>query len=1315
MAAHHGSVGEFDASRESWTSYCERLELYFVANEVLDAAKQRAIFLTVCGPTTYQLVRNLVAPAKPTDKSLAALVKLVEDHHSPQPSVTVHRFKFNSRTQADGETIAAFVAELRRLSEHCEFGDQLDVMLRDRLVCGVRDTNVQRRLLAESKLTYKKAFDLAQAAEVATQNARDLQGPPPPASVNVMQRAGGARSHRPGPSLCYRCGDTQHRATDCRFKDAECRFCHKKGHLEKVCFAKNKQTPPARNYRGGRRNAAKQVQQTSPAGRERQHDQPHDTSSSPADDDVGAYSLFHTTGRCGPVKPMMVALNVNQAEIQMELDTGASCSIISEATYRSLWPPESAPPLKPSPIKLRTYSGEDLPVKGSISVLVQYQDQETSLPLTVVAGNGSSLLGSDWLLKLTLDWKSLCVCQVQNAAWKSLSSMLESHATLFNEELGLMKGRTAKLHVDPAVPPRFCQARTVPYALRDKVAQELDRLERLGIIEPVPYSDWAAPIVPVVKQDGTIRICGDYKVTVNKAAKVDSYPLPRVEDLLASIGHGKSFTKLDLAHAYLQIPLDEESQQYVVINTQQGLYKYNRLPFGIASASAIFQRTIEGILHGIPNISIYIDDILVTGETEANHLETLSLVLDRLEEAGLRLKKPKCEFMQESVDYLGHTISARGIQPTKEKVRAVAEAPTPKNLTQLRSFLGLVNYYGKFLPQLANTFAPLYSLLQKDTKWTWGKDQQDAFREAKQQLTSSCVLVHFDPTKELILACDASPYGIGAVLSHRLADGSDKPIAFASRSLADAEKKYSQLDKEALAIIFGVKKFHHYVYGRNFTILSDHKPLKHLFDYSRPIPAMASARIQRWALTLSAYQYDIEYKPGSAHANADLLSRLPLPDAPGKVPIPGETVLLMEALHTLPVTAAEIKRWTERDPLMSTVRKMVLQGWQPTTEEELRPFHSRRNELSVHDGCVLWGSRVVIPQAGRARVLGELHEEHPGTSRMKALARSVAWWPKMDSDIEAKVKQCHACQENQKSPAAAPLHPWDWPKRPWARIHIDHAGPFMGKIFLVVVDAHSKWLEVTPVASTSSQATIQALRRIFATHGLPEMLVSDNGTAFTSEEFRQFLKTNGVRAVNSAPYHPASNGLAERAVQTFKRALKKATPGDLERHLQQFLFRYRITPHATTGVPPADLLFGRHPRSRLDLMTPGVSATVERSQQRQQAAHDQHAKDRSFQINDQVFVRSFRGPVQWLPGMVTAINGPLSYEITLSDNRVVRRHVDHVRARTSTTDAADGDWVPDVPTDPPVIIPPPNRDPAPEFRRSTRQCSAPVRFDPSSH
>ena len=686
MAAHHGSVGEFDAGKETWTSYCERLQLYFLANDVATAEKQRAIFLTVCGATTYQLIRNLVAPEKPTERSLDELIQLVEDHHAPKPSVTVHRFKFNSRTQSDGETIAAFVAELRRLSEHCDFGDQLDNMLRDRIVCGVRDTHVQRRLLAEPQLTYKKAFDLAQAAEMAAQSARELQATTP-ASVNAMQRASNARSQTRDSSKCYRCGNTQHRATDCPFMDSECRFCHKKGHLEKVCFAKNRQPPPVRHNRRSRRKPTRQVQAC---------EADEGTQSTPLNaslsnhTDAEAYSLFHTAGQRGPAKPIMVPVKVNQAEIKMELDTGASVSIISETTFRSLWSRGHAPPLQPSHIKLRTYTGESLVVKGSILVLVQYQDQEAKLPLTVVAGSGTSLMGRDWLEKLRLDWQSLCVFNVRPTAGASLADVLESHKDVFNDTLGLIKGTAAKLHVDPSIPPRFCPARSVPYALRDKVSQELDRLEQLGIIEPVQFSDWAAPIVPVVKQDGTVRICGDYKVTVNKAAKVDTYPLPRVEDLLASIGNGEKFTKLDLAHAYLQIPLDEESKQYVVINTQKGLYKYNRLPFGIASAPAIFQRTMEGILQGIPNVSIYIDDILVTGDTEASHLETLSKVLDRLQAAGLKLKKSKCEFMRDSVEYLGYIISAQGIQPMKEKIRAVAEAPTPRNLTQLRSFLGLV-------------------------------------------------------------------------------------------------------------------------------------------------------------------------------------------------------------------------------------------------------------------------------------------------------------------------------------------------------------------------------------------------------------------------------------------------------------------------------------------------------------------------------------------------------------------------------------------------------------------------------------------------
>ena len=312
--------------------------------------------------------------------------------------------------------------------------------------------------------------------------------------------------------------------------------------------------------------------------------------------------------------------------------------------------------------------------------------------------------------------------------------------------------------------------------------------------------------------------------------------------------------------------------------------------------------------------------------------------------------------MLPSVEYLGHVISASGLKPAPEKIRAIVEAPTPQNLTQLRSFLGLVNYYAKFLPQLSTTLAPLYSLLQKKTKWKWTSTQEEAFKSAKGQLSSSCLLLHYDPQKELLLSCDASPYGVGAVLSHSLEDGSDKPVAFASRSLSPAEKNYAQLEKEGLAIIFGVRKFHQYLLGRRFTILSDHKPLQHLFSESRPVPPMASARIQRWALILGAYDYTISYKPGSKHANADSLSRLPLPKAPAEVPTPEEVVLLMETIQNSPVNAAQIRQWTDRDPLLSKVRKLILQGWEKTKDNDLLPYFRRKMELSVQEGCVLWGS-----------------------------------------------------------------------------------------------------------------------------------------------------------------------------------------------------------------------------------------------------------------------------------------------------------------------------------------------------------------------
>ena len=367
-------------------------------------------------------------------------------------------------------------------------------------------------------------------------------------------------------------------------------------------------------------------------------------------------------------------------------------------------------------------------------------------------------------------------------------------------------------------------------------------------------------------------------------------------------------------------------------------------------------------------------------------------------------------------------------------------------------------------------------------------------------------------------------------------DGNDRPIAFASRSLSLAEKNYAQMEREALGIIFGVKKFSQYIEGRKFTLVTDNQPLLAIFHPKKGIPTTAAARLVRWAVTLSGYQYDIVYRKTQSHANADALSRLPL-----KCKSEEEiaTSYHVDILETIPVTSAELKEGTRKDKELVQVLEMCRHGWNCIdNDSELKPYFNRKDELGLYDGCIMWGERMVIPMKLRKRVLSDLHEGHLGIVKMKAVARSLIWWPGIDKEIEELAKSCSGCQEVQHNPTVVSPHPWEYPSRPWKRIHVDFAGPFLKHMFMIVVDAHSKWPEVVPMNSTTTEKTIEVLRDMFSRYGLPEQLVSDNGPQFASDEFGVFLRKNNVKHLRGAPYHPATNGQAERFVQTFKNAMK---------------------------------------------------------------------------------------------------------------------------------------------------------------------------------
>ena len=1038
-ASQLGSMNAFDPDTDDWTAYVERLESFFVTNDIKDE-KKVSILVTFLGAKAYELLRTIIAPVKPADQSYNDLVKAMQNHLDPKPLTITERFKFHQRNQKEGETIAQYLAELRKLSQHCEFGDKLDETLRDRLVCGVHSGQIQKRLLAEKELTLQKAIELAQGMEAATKQSSELRMPggtvPGSHEIHLQTAAG---------KPCYRCGNRGHPQEKCHFRTQKWNNCGKKGHIAKVCKASQKpgdKKVPAYNPKVKVPKTNNFVEQT----------------------ETEEFGMF--TVKKQSDGGIIIKLFIDRTPVKMTLDTGAAVSVISSEMCQELLPHLN---LRQSKLLLKTYTGEPLSLEGEANVHISYQGQQVTLPLVVVAGSGPALLGRNWLQHIKLHWKEI------KYVTTTVDGLLHKYQALFNDELGTMTGVQARLSVKPDSTPKFCRARATPYALREAIEKDLTRLQQMGVIESVKYSDWATPVVPVPKPDGTVRLCGDFKVTVNPVLQIDKYPIPKPEDLLTVLAGGQKFSKLDLSQAYQQMLLHPDDRKYTTINTHLGLFQYTRLPFGIASVPAIFQHQMEKILQGIPNIACYLDDVLITGKNNTEHVATLEKVFDRLYQWGLRLKRTKCEFLKESVQYLGYVVDAQGLHTAPDKIQAITDAPSPKTQQQLRAFLGLVNYYGKFLPSLSTTTHPLNQLLRHNVKWVWSKSCESSFQKLKSQLSAKPVLVHYDSTLPLKLACDASPYGVGAVISHVMPTGEEKPIAFGSRTLSKAERNYAQVEKEALAIIFGIKKFHQYIYGRKFLLVTDHKPLTTILSPKAGLPALAAARLQRWAIILSAYNYDIVFRPTKSRAKADCLSRLPLDNVSSPATDDSASLFNVQQIGTLPVTPQQLRAETVKDPLLSKVLRYTKDGWPHKISEDLHPFYRRRLELTIECGCLMWGIKVIVPYKLQGRVLEELHTGHIGIVKMKSLARTHVWWPSVDKQIEEIVQKCEPCQSLRNRPAPSTLHPWTWPSRPWQRLHVDFAGPFMDRSYLIVVDAHSKWPEVIPMMTTTADKTIVEL------------------------------------------------------------------------------------------------------------------------------------------------------------------------------------------------------------------------------------------------
>ncbi|XP_062538985.1 uncharacterized protein K02A2.6-like [Armigeres subalbatus] len=688
------------------------------------------------------------------------------------------------------------------------------------------------------------------------------------------------------------------------------------------------------------------------------------------------------------------------------------------------------------------------------------------------------------------------------------------------------------------------------------------------------------------------------------------------------------------------------------------------------------------MLAGLQRVSGYLDDVVVGGIDEEDHWKNLEAVLKRLKEFGFTVRADKCTFGEEQIGYLGLLLDRHGLRPDPAKIETIVKLPVPTDVSGVRSFLGAINYYGKFVPNMRSLRFPLDELLKEGAKFRWTAECQRSFDRFKQILGSDLLLTHYDPRREIIVSADASSVGVGATISHQFPDGTIKVVQHAARALTKAEQGYSQPDREGLAIVFAVTKFHKMVFGRRFRLQTDHAPLLRIFGSKKGIPVYTANRLQRWALTLLLYDFAIEYVPTEKFGNADVLSRLIDNHAKPEEDYVIASIILEEDMRSvindasdfLPLSFKVVGNDTHSDPKLRKVYRYLQDGW-PQRSQIADPviarFYGCQESLSTVEGCIMFGERLVIPEKHRGRCLRQLHQGHPGIQRMKAIARSYVYWPSLDEEIVEYVKSCKHCASVAKSPPHSPPVPWPKTTGPWKRVHVDYAGPIDGEYFLLAVDAYSKWPEIIPTRSITSTVTITILRSLFARFGMPEVIVSDNGTQFTSVDFQKFCADNGIHRITTAPYHPQSNGQAERFVDTFKRSVKKIQEGKRTLHeaLDIFLLVYRSTPNrqVVDGKSTSESIFGRRIRTNLDLLRPPSSESTILPK-----PDNEGSKKRCFAAHDTVHAKLYaKNKWHWAPGVICERVGQVMYTVWVEDRRLIRAHVNQLSGRSNTAEGVE--------------------------------------------
>lgn len=1174
---HAGNVGV------RWQKWIKRFNNFLTASGITCDERKEALLLHCIGEEIFDLFSSLPEPPQQIDPTTnnpiqiskydKAILKL-NKHFSPQVNIEYEIYNFRQAKQQETETMDEYYARLLKLSTECGFADT-DREIKSQIIQGTTCPKLRRYAMRDNP-SLQQLITQAKIYEVTEIQIKQMENQNNGESVNRMKT-----SYKQHPSKnksydkdnskntnkkCMNCGNNWHmegRKT-CPAININCYHCTKKGHFASVCFKKQNQTTKPSN------SNMQETQSSSSSCQTSQSFNKVNFNKQDEDSDCSFNILANNM-----LKLPKISIYVNNKPLNFIIDTGTSVNLISEMTYLQNFKEV----LRPDTSKIFPYcQSQQLDVIGKFSAHLKHQNNSLESEIIVIRGNCESLLSYQASRDLNLVSIKTNFIQNNTDCSKNLEFVQRNFPKL-TQGVGNLVNTKIKLHTNPNIEPIANKHRRIPFHLRKLVETELMRLEQQDIIEKVTGpTPWVSPIVVVPKQGNPnlIRICVDMK-NPNKAILRERHLTPTIEEVIAQLNGATTFSKIDLKDGYHQLTLHEDSRYITTFSTHIGLFRYKRLSFGINSASEIFQNTISNVLQNITGVINISDDILVYGKTQQEHDAVLQKVLQRLQDNNLTVNTNKCIFNTTKIKFFGYVFSNEGVHPDPSKVNSIINLKSPETVAEVKSFLGMINYVGKFLPNLSENTQLLRELTHKDAKFEWTENHEKAFNTLKQQLSDVTKLAYFDIKKTTHLHVDAGPNGIGAILSQEDKNKNLEIVAYASTTLTAVQRRYSQFEKETLGCTWAIQHFHNYLYGSNFILHCDNLPLVRILENSKSAP---NARVERLLLRIQPYNFTIKHQKGLSNPS-DYLSRHPLEQNSESNIDKVEEYVNYCIKNAIPkaLTLKEVQEATSQDQVFQTiVEALTTKNDKLWKLPELLPYAKLKDEMVCSNEVILRDHRIVLPPSLQNKSIELAHKGHLGITKTKQLLRTKVWFPNLDALTERYIKFCIPCQAVTKQQHRDPIVSSPLPDYPFQCIDVDFAGPFkQNKYIFIVVDEFSRYPIIQIVNSTSFTSLQPTLQNIFATWGFPKSFKSDNGPPFNGSELANFLQNHGTKHIKITPYWPEANGMAERFVKTVKKFLLccNLENGNFESKIQEFLINYRSTPHSTTEISPFEAVFGR--------------------------------------------------------------------------------------------------------------------------------------------